>query len=273
MIERCAVGCGEIAEGADFFLLGSYFGGLQKALGAGGARAFRDAAEIFGSEQALGQWAEADAADAFFLEVIEDAFCFNIAVENRVGRLVNEAACAHFLKNFHGFLEALERVFGEADVECLATLHGGVEGGHGFLQAGVGIGAVRVEDIDVIEAEALERLIERGEEVLARAIFAIGTVPHIVAGFGGDDQFIAVAGEVFDEDAADIFLGRAGRWAVVIGVIEMGDATVEGTVHDAAGFFKVIDVAEVMPESEGNCGKEDAGVATTAVRHAAIVAG
>ena len=94
-----------------------------------------------------------------------------------------------------------------------------------------------------------------------------------MAGLGGDDEFVAVAGEIADQDAADVFLGGAGRRAVVVGEIEMGDAAVEGAVHDAAGLLEVIHGAEVVPEAEGNGGQQQAGIAAAPVGHAAVVAG
>ena len=56
---------------------------------------------------------------------------------------------------------------------------------------------VRVEDVDVVEAQPLQRLVERGEDVLARAAaLAVGTGPHVVARLGRDDHLVAVAPEV-----------------------------------------------------------------------------
>lgn len=125
--------------------------------------------------------------------------------------------------------------------------------------------AVGVKDIDVGDAEAAEGLVEGCEKVFAGAAVAVGAVPHLVAGFGGDDEFVAVAGEVFGEDASDVFFGGAGWRAVVIGEVEVGDAAVEGTADHFAGFLVVVDVAEVVPAAEGDGGEEEAGVSAAAV--------
>ena len=53
-----------------------------------------------------------------------------------------------------------------------------------------------VEDVDVLQAHALEALVEAGEQVFARSPFAIGPGPHVVAGLGGDDQFVAISAQV-----------------------------------------------------------------------------
>jgi hypothetical protein len=52
----------------------------------------------------------------------------------------------------------------------------------------------------------------------------------------------------------------------------VGDAAIEGAVHDPAAFLKVVDVTEIVPETEGNSGKLQAGITAAAVGHAAIVA-
>ena len=76
-----------------------------------------------------------------------------------------------------------------------------------------------------------------------------------------------------DQDAADVFLGGAGRRAVVVGQVEVGDAAVEGAAHDAAGFLEIVHPAEVVPETQRNGGQQQAGIPAAPVRHAAIVAG
>ena len=60
---------------------------------------------------------------------------------------------------------------------------GAIEGAEGFFERGVGVGAVGIEDVDVVELEAFERLVEGGEEVFAAAPFAVGAGPHVVASF------------------------------------------------------------------------------------------
>ena len=56
----------------------------------------------------------------------------------------------------------------------------------------LGVEAVRVEDVDVVEAQAPQALVEAREQVLARAPVAVRPGPHVVAGLGGDDQLVAV---------------------------------------------------------------------------------
>ena len=94
--------------------------------------------------------------------------------------------------------------------------------------------------------------------MLARSPLTVGPPPHLVAGLGGDDQFIAVADEILHQDAPDIFLGGAGRRPVVVSQIKMGDAAIKGTAHDLAGFLKIINAPEIVPETQGNGGQQQA---------------
>ncbi len=66
-----------------------------------------------------------------------------------------------------------------------------VERHHGFLERRVGIEAVRIEDVDIVEPHPLQALVEAGQHIFAAAPFAVGTGPHQVAGLGRDDQFVA----------------------------------------------------------------------------------
>jgi hypothetical protein len=42
-------------------------------------------------------------------------------------------------------------------------------------------------------------------------------------------------------------------------------------MHDASCFLEVIDMAEIVPKSQGNRRQEQAGITATPVRHATIV--
>ena len=101
----------ELGEGLDLLAMGVDLIGLEEAFGSCGAGVGGDAVAVFRGEHALGERAEGDAADAFLVEPVEDAGGFDRAVEDRVGRLIDQAAHAHFIEDFDGFFEALERVF------------------------------------------------------------------------------------------------------------------------------------------------------------------
>ena len=59
--------------------------------------------------------------------------------------------------------------------------------------------------------QALEALVEAGEQILAAAAVAMRLGAHLIAGLGADDEFIAQAGEVFFQHLAEQGLGGPGR--------------------------------------------------------------
>ena len=128
----------------------------------------------------------------------------------------------------------LRRVRGDARVERLALPHGRVERAHRLLERRVRVEAVRVEDVDVVEAHPREALVEAREQVLARAPLAVRPGPHVVAGLRRDDELVAVRPQVVREDPAEVLLGRAGRRPVVVREVEVRDAEIERAAHDRA---------------------------------------
>ncbi len=127
-----------------------------------------------------------------------------------------------------------------------------------------------VEDIDVVEAHALERLVQAGDEVFARAEIAVRTGPHAVAGLGGDDQLVTVGAEILFEQQAERILGGAGHGTVVVGQVEVSDAQVEGAAGHGAGVLQPVDAAEVVPPAERDAGEFQSAAAHAGVWHAVI---
>ena len=155
------------------------------------------------------------------------------AVQHRVGRLVDQERHAHVAQD-------RRRPAGVARVSttrcrrtapCLTRTRAR-ERTHRLLQRRVGIEAVGVEDVDVVEPEPAEALVEAGQQVLARAAVAVRPRPHVPAGLGRDDQLVAERREVAAQEAAEVLLGRAVRRPVVVGQVEVGDAEVEGAPDD-----------------------------------------
>ena len=143
---------------------------------------------------------------------------------------------------------ALRPVGGDPRVAGLARAHRGVERAHRLVQRRVGVEAVRVEDVDVVQAHPPQALIEAREQVLARAPLPVGARPHVVARLRRDDQLVAVAGEVLVEDASEVDLRAAVGRAVVVGEIEVGDAEIERAPHDRAAGRERPVIAEVLPQ-------------------------
>jgi len=76
-----------------------------------------------------------------------------------------------------------------------------------------------------------------------------------VAGFGREDDFIAMRREIFVENFAKIVFGRARWWAVVVGEIEVRDASIEGPHNHIASGLGIIDITKIMPKTKRNIRK------------------
>jgi hypothetical protein len=137
-----------------------------------------------------------------------------------------------------------------ASIQCATGADDVVERAHGFFQRSVGIEAVGIENVEIIEPGALQALIAGRDEVFAAAPFTIWPLPHQVTGLRGDDEFVAQTLEVILHDLAERRLSRAGWRAVVVGDVEMRDASVKRGVQDRLlGLVRCI-VAKVVPQAK-----------------------
>ena len=218
---------------------------------------------------ALGERGEDDAAHAVAPQDVEQ-LRLDPAVEQRVRGLVDEQRRAQLAQDPLGLLGARGRVGRHPDVERLARAHGGVQRAHRLLQRRLGVGAVRVEDVDVVQPHALEALVEAGEQVLARAPVAVGSGPHVVARLAGDDELVAVGRQVLGEDPAEVLLRRPVGRPVVVGQVEVGDAEVERAAQDGPARLQRPVAAEVLPQAERDRRELEAAAPTAPVGHRLI---
>ena len=139
-----------------------------------GPRSRRDAAvQVSAGQQALGERRERDAADPVPLERVRQAVVFDPAVQDRVRRLVDEQPDAH-LHEDRGRLSRLFRpVRRDPGVQRPARLHRRRQRAHHLLERGARVGAMAVEDVDVLQAHPAQRLVQAREQVLARAPVAV----------------------------------------------------------------------------------------------------
>ncbi len=159
----------------------------------------------------------------------------------------------------------------DADIQRLSLLHRRVQRAERFLERRAGVETVVVEDVDVVDAEALEALVEAGEQVLARAEVAIGTGPHVPAGFRRDHQLIAVIPrKSVAEDATEIRLGAPVRRPVVVRKVEVRDAEVERSPEDGALALERSIAAEVVPQPQRQSGKHETAAPAAAVLHRCV---
>jgi hypothetical protein len=142
----------------------------------------------------------------------------------------------------------VRRIRRDPDIERLALVDGGGQRPHRLLQRGVRVEAVRVEDVEVLDAHPAQALVEARQHVLAgAAALAVGTRPHVPAGLAADDQLIAVGRQVLAQDAPEVDLGAAVGRSVVVGEIEVGDAEIEGGPDDRPLAGRRHRITEVVP--------------------------
>ena len=266
--ERFAALGGYVVEGADF---GQQGGGEvlgDEVLAACHAGVGGDAAKVAVGEQALLERREGRVAHAVVLGVGDGAVVDVLLAEEVAFALVAEAGDVALLQIVVGKHCGIYGVARDADVESLAGADYVNEGLQRLLEGRLGVVAVAVEEVHVVYVHAAEALVERGEEVLAAAPFAVRAGPHVVAGLGGDEHLVAVGAERLVHESAEGLLGGAVHWAVVVGEVKDGDAVVEGTVGHGLGVVKGAYAAEIVPEAEAEGGHKDAALAASAVFHA-----
>jgi len=208
----------------------------------------RHTVEVLVGQQTLSQWRKSDHAGAEFLGGVEQVF-FHPAVEQVVGRLVDQQRYLPLLEQRSDFASLHAGIRRNADVQRLALLHGGGEGAGGFFKRGVGVKAVGVENIHIVDAQALQALVQAGQHVFARtAALAVRAGPHVPTGLAGDNQFVAVLLEVFTQQTTEIDLGAAVRRAVVISQVEVVDTQVERRAQQGALGVDRGAVAKVVPQ-------------------------
>ena len=107
-----------------------------------------------------------DAADAFCVQDRGQAV-FDPTIEEVVGRLVNQAGRTHGAQQPGGFARLLGTVIGDAGIKGLALADRLSQRAHRLLERRFGIEAMRIKDVDVIQAHPAQALFEARQQVLA----------------------------------------------------------------------------------------------------------
>ncbi len=195
---------------------------------------------------------------------------FDPAIEHRVRRLVDEQRRAEVAQDGRRLARPVRVVRGNPRVQRAARAHCGVQRAHRLLEWCVRVEAVGVEDVDVVEAHPGQRLVERREEVLARAPLAVRSGPHVVARLGRDHQLVAIGLQVVGEHPAEVDLRRAVGRPVVVRQVEVRYPDVEGTPHDRPLRLVRPVVTEVVPQPERKGRQLQAAPAAPAVLHRVV---
>ena len=158
-----------------------------------------------------------------------------------------------------GAADRLRRRLGEPEVADLAGLDQLGHRADGLLDRHGLVDAVLVVEVDVVDAEPLQRGVAGRADVLGAAVDAdAGAVgPALVAELGGQLDLVAAAGD----GLADELL--VGERAVHVGGVEEGDAEVEGAVDGRDRLGLVAAAVELRhphaAEAEGGDGERGGG--------------
>ena len=183
---------------------------------------------------------------------------------------MDDAGRAEVLEDRGGLAGALRIVGRDADIKRLARAHDLVQRAAGLLKRRVGVETVGIEDIDVVQPHALQALVAGSDQIFAAAPFTVRTGPHVVTRLGRDNHLVAIASEIRLQNFSEGGFGAAGRRAVIVREIEMGDAEIESaTAYGLFGLVRRV-VAEIVPEPERNRRQFQAGLAAVIVFHGCI---
>lgn len=125
-------------------------------------------------------------------------------------------------------------IVAHADIKRLALTHDEIKRAERLLQRRLIVGPVMIKDVHIVQAHPLQRLIQAGDQIFLAAAVAVGARPHSISRLGRDNEF--VSGHLLEDLAGDDF-AVAGRRAVVVGKVEVGDAVVKGGKKAAAALF------------------------------------
>ncbi len=234
-----------------------------------GARVARDPAKIAVRQQSLRKRAKGDSADSFFSQHIEQPV-FNPARKHGVLWLMNQAGRAQCPQDLRGNRGLRRIVIRNSRIKRVAGTHSLVQCAHGFFNGRVGVRTMRVEDIDILQAHALQTLVKARQQVLARTPRPIRSGPHVVAGLRADDQLVPIGFQIEPQHLAEVGLRAARRRPVIVGKVEVCDPEIEGAAHHGASVFKRIHATEVVPEPERDKRQLQAALARAAIRHGVV---
>ena len=119
-----------------------------------------------------------------------------------------------------------------ADVAGLAGPDHVVQRVHRLLDRGARIEAVDLVQVDMVLAQAAQRRVDRGHDVLARQPLAVLAVHRAHPDLGGQDVLLARREQLLEQRPGED-LARAS--VVDVGGVEERDATLDGVADDRRG--------------------------------------
>ena len=243
---------------------------LEEAVVRAHAAVRRNSLQVAVREDALSQGSEADDALSEPLRGLLEAVLLHRPVQNIVPVLVDHKRNAHFRKDGCRLLQSRAVVVGEACVQGFAAPDCLLQSAHGLLEGRLGVHPVMIENIDVLKAHSLKRLIEACQKILAAPPVPVRALPHRVACFGRDDHLVPVGQEIFFQDPAEVLLGTAGLRPVIVCQVKVRNSVVEGREAKLLHIGVGARVAEVVPKAQRYRGKEKAALSAAVVFHRVV---
>ena len=235
------------------------------------ARAFRNTVQVTVGQQPLCQRRKGHEPSPGLGIERQDARRVGFAVEQVVAILEKQAGYVALGQVAESETCRGQRVARQPDIERLACADDVDQSLEGLFERGLGIVAVRVEDVHIIELHAPQALVEACHEVFARAPVAVGPRPHVVTRLGRNEEFVAVGSERLLHQTAEVLLGRTVGRAVVVRQIEMDDSPVERVMGHLTHFGEGLLAAEIVPHAERKGGQQHTAASRTPVGHAIFV--
>ena len=122
-----------------------------------------------------------------------------------------------------------------SDVAGFAALDDIVQGLHDFFHRRIGIQAVDLIDINVVQAQPFQAVVDFRHDILAGQAAAVGPArTHFKIDFRRHDDFIAVQTKIADIPAGDFL---TGPHLIDIGRIEIIDAQFNGPLENGLAVF------------------------------------
>src|ERR1039458_3418460 len=110
---------------------------------------------------------------------------------------------------------------GAAEVANFSSTHEIIQRAQRFFDGRDGIECMQLKEVDVISAKPFQRTLDRTDQMKPRGANVIRSVPETECGLGGDEYFVASAGDGFAENFLGLPIG------INIGAVQTEEQTSE----------------------------------------------
>ena len=156
-------------------------------------------------------------------------------------------------------------------IKCLSLTNDIDQCLQGLFQWRFRVVAMAVEDVHIIQMHALETLVKTCHQIFTRTPIAIRSWPHVVTGFSGYEELVAIRTEIVVHQFAQCLFSCSVWRPVVIGKVEMCDAMVECIMSDSSTAFVWVNGTKVLPKAQTNLGQQYATLTATTIQAFALV--